>query len=56
MLNAYSRGDAAGKTDVYKDGDFVIHFAGCDGLDAPDCEAEAEPFSRQWRTIFNALR
>ena len=54
VLNAYSRGDIAGKTHVWKDGDFVINFAGCSGPDAPMCENEAEPFMRQWQATFAA--
>lgn len=56
ILNAYSRGDTGAKTQVYKDGDFIINFAGCDGPEGHKCETEAEPFLMQWRTIFNAQR
>lgn len=53
MLNAYSKGPVGGNTYVYEDGDFVINFAACDG-DTTKCEAEVEPFTLQWRTVFNA--
>ncbi|KAN0113010.1 glycosyltransferase family 34 protein [Hyaloscypha variabilis] len=50
IMNAYSKADAAGDG-TYKDGDLVIRFAGCD-KGGRDCAAEAEPFSRQWKTVF----
>lgn len=56
IMNAYSaegRTDAAG---VYKDGDFVIRFEGCESGGDRNCEKEAEPFSQQWRTFFRAQR
>jgi len=53
-INAYSK--APGTSAVYKDGDFVIHFNGCAATSYIDCEVEADPFSRQWRTIFRATR
>jgi len=49
-MNAYSKADNAGDG-TYKDGDLVIRFAGCD-KGGRDCAAEAEPFSRQWKTVF----
>jgi mannan polymerase II complex MNN11 subunit len=52
IMNAYSSKDAAGDG-TYKDGDLVIRFAGCD-KGGRDCAAEAEPFSKQWRTAFRA--
>jgi mannan polymerase II complex MNN11 subunit len=49
-MNSYSKGETA--TDgTYKDGDFVIRFAGCEKA-GRDCAAEAAPFTKQWRTIF----
>jgi mannan polymerase II complex MNN11 subunit len=58
ILNSYSRnvGTGAGKNDLYKDGDFVIYFKGCNQEGAPKCETEAEPYMKQWKTIFNAQR
>lgn len=50
IMNAYSKEDAAGDG-TYKDGDLVIRFAGCDKV-GRDCAAEAEPFSKQWKTAF----
>lgn len=49
-MNAYKKGDAAADG-LYKDGDFVIRFAGCEKTPL-NCGAEAEPFSKQWRTVF----
>jgi mannan polymerase II complex MNN11 subunit len=49
-MNAYSPKDAAGDG-AYKDGDLVIRFAGCE-KGGRDCAAEAEPFSKQWKTAF----
>jgi mannan polymerase II complex MNN11 subunit len=50
IMNAYSKEGAAGDG-TYKDGDLVIRFAGCDKV-GRDCAAEAEPFSKQWKTAF----
>ncbi|KFZ22744.1 hypothetical protein V502_02785 [Pseudogymnoascus sp. VKM F-4520 (FW-2644)] len=55
ILNSYSRAPANGKTDVYKEGDFVINFEGCDTAGQPKCEDEAKPFSKQWRQAFNVV-
>lgn len=59
ILNSYSRGPAtekttSGKTDIYKEGDFVVNFAKC-GTTAsqPKCEDEAKPYSAKWRQNFN---
>jgi mannan polymerase II complex MNN11 subunit len=49
-MNAYNKGEAAADG-VYKDGDFVVQFAGCEKA-GRDCAAEAEPFSKQWRKVF----
>jgi mannan polymerase II complex MNN11 subunit len=56
ILNSYSREPAIGKgkADVYKEGDFVINFAGCDAVDQPKCEDEAKPFSKKWRQAFSS--
>jgi len=51
IVNAYNKADAAADSGTYKDGDFVIRFAGCEKT-GRDCVAEAEPFSKQWRTVF----
>jgi mannan polymerase II complex MNN11 subunit len=56
IMNSYSRAPTAttGKTEVYKEGDFVINFAGCDTSGQPKCEDEAKPFSKQWRQAFSS--
>jgi len=53
-MNAYSKEGPAEESGKYKDGDFVIRFAGCEPGGARDCATEAAPFSKQWRTVFNA--
>ncbi|KAH8687860.1 galactosyl transferase GMA12/MNN10 family-domain-containing protein [Tricladium varicosporioides] len=53
IMNAYTKEQSAGETGTYKDGDFVIRFAGCGGS-TRDCVKEAEPFSKQWKTVFRA--
>jgi len=55
-MNSYSMEGHADASGVYKDGDFVIRFEGCDFGGDRNCEREAEPFSKQWRTIFHAQR
>ncbi|KAG9229866.1 galactosyl transferase GMA12/MNN10 family-domain-containing protein [Amylocarpus encephaloides] len=52
-LNAYNPAYYDAKEGQYTDGDFVVRFAGCDTV-GRDCIKEAEPFSKQWRTIFYA--
>ncbi|KAL3422419.1 galactosyl transferase GMA12/MNN10 family protein [Phlyctema vagabunda] len=57
IMNSYHKGRAGtGEQGTYKDGDFVVRFAGCEKDANRDCMAEADPFSKQWRTIFNARR
>ena len=53
-MNAYSDAAPAVAIGKYKPGDFIIRFAGCEPKTVRDCETEAAPFSKQWRTIFNA--
>jgi mannan polymerase II complex MNN11 subunit len=37
------------KTDIYKDGDFVIRFSGCDlSTGSRNCEIELEPYYKKW--------
>lgn len=55
-LNAYVKDAPGEQPGIYKDGDFVIRFAGCEYGRARDCAKEAEPFSKQWRTVFNSQR
>ncbi|TVY53143.1 putative alpha-1,6-mannosyltransferase MNN11 [Lachnellula cervina] len=52
-MNSYGKASVTDESGAYKDGDFVIRFHGCDSL-GRDCQAEAEPFSKQWRTVFHA--
>ncbi|KAF8856486.1 hypothetical protein BDZ45DRAFT_466918 [Acephala macrosclerotiorum] len=49
-MNSYNKGDT--ETGAYKDGDFVIRFPGCD-QPGRSCQGEAEPFSKQWKTVFH---
>jgi mannan polymerase II complex MNN11 subunit len=53
IMNAYSKADQANEDGVYKDGDFVLRFAGCEQV-GRDCIKEADVFSKQWRTFFDA--
>lgn len=50
-LNSYNIAD--NEASAYKSGDFVIHFKGCETGGSRSCEAEAEVYSKQWRTVFN---
>lgn len=50
-MNSYSESEATDS--LYKSGDFVIHFKGCELGGARSCETEAEVYSKQWRTVFN---
>ena len=53
IMNSYSIADS--EESLYKSGDFVIHFKGCENQVAGrNCETEIEVFSTQWRTVFNA--
>jgi mannan polymerase II complex MNN11 subunit len=52
-INAYAKGGPAEDTGMYKDGDFVIRFAGCEAS-GRDCIKEADQFSKQWRSLFDA--
>ncbi|OBT85280.1 hypothetical protein VE02_06514 [Pseudogymnoascus sp. 03VT05] len=56
IMNSYSRAPTAttGKTEVYKEGDFVVNFADCDTASQPKCEDEAKPFSKKWRQAFSS--
>lgn len=57
IMNSYHKGqEGTGEQGTYKDGDLVVRFAGCDQDPNRNCTREAEPFSKQWRTIFNARR
>ncbi|RDW82123.1 hypothetical protein BP6252_03235 [Coleophoma cylindrospora] len=57
LLNSYHKGrEGTGEQGTYKDGDWVVRFAGCEQDATRNCIDEAEPFSKQWRTIFNARR
>ncbi len=47
VLNAYNKPANAGEVGTYKDGDFIIRFAGCE-QSPRDCVEEAEPYSKQW--------
>ena len=51
-MNSYNKGQHAEQSAIYKDGDFVVRFAGCEQESGRDCAAEAEPFSKQWQTVF----
>jgi mannan polymerase II complex MNN11 subunit len=53
-LNAYAK--SVDDLSKYRDGDFVVHFVSCATAGPKNCELEAEPFSKQWQTIFNAQR
>jgi mannan polymerase II complex MNN11 subunit len=51
IMNAYPKGHTVNESETYKDGDFIIRFAGCEQA-GRSCATEAEPFSKQWRTVF----
>jgi len=55
-MNAYCKNAPGEQSGKYKDGDFVIRFAGCEPNGARDCATEADPFSKQWRTVFHSMR
>lgn len=44
------------ETSLYKEGDFVVRFHGCEMSIERNCEKEAESHLRQWRTNFHAGR
>lgn len=52
-INAYIKGGPADESGLYKDGDFVIRFVGCE-TGGRDCIKEADQFSKQWRAVFDA--
>ncbi|GKZ19178.1 hypothetical protein AbraIFM66951_008012 [Aspergillus brasiliensis] len=48
-INAYSKDSNGAAVDgVYKEGDFVIRFLGCDTDTRRSCEKEMEPYYRLW--------
>lgn len=48
-INSYSKDSNGASVDgVYKDGDFVIRFLGCDTDTKRSCEKEMEPYYRLW--------
>jgi mannan polymerase II complex MNN11 subunit len=51
IMNAYPKGQTVNESEAYKDGDFIVRFAGCEQA-GRSCATEAEPFSKLWRTIF----
>lgn len=51
IMNSYSTGTE--ETSLYKEGDFVIHFNGCE---KGTCETAAQTYSKQWRTNFHGAR
>ncbi|PYI02219.1 hypothetical protein BO78DRAFT_464147 [Aspergillus sclerotiicarbonarius CBS 121057] len=49
IINSYSKDSSGAAVDgVYKDGDFVIRFLGCDTDTKRSCEKELEPYYRLW--------
>lgn len=52
-MNSHGKGSPTNESGAYKDGDFVIRFQGCHET-GRDCEKESDPYSKQWRTVFNA--
>lgn len=55
-MNAYYKGDGVEEAASYKDGDLLIRFPNCDKESKANCELQAEPFGRQWLSIFHAQR
>ncbi|KAG9248168.1 galactosyl transferase GMA12/MNN10 family-domain-containing protein [Calycina marina] len=55
-INAYYMSSPAVDGGHYQAGDFLISFKGCEALLSSEksCEVWAGPYSKQWRTIFNA--
>lgn len=53
QMNSYGKASNTDESGAYKDGDFVIRFHGCEQA-GRDCATEADPFSKQWRTVFQA--
>ena len=51
IMNSYPTVGQTEQEGVYKGGDFVVRFAGCEQI-GRDCVGEAEQFSKQWRAIF----
>ncbi|KAL8939957.1 MAG: hypothetical protein Q9216_003063 [Gyalolechia sp. 2 TL-2023] len=51
LLNSYSVdvSSRGGKDVMYKDGDFVARFVGCEAEQNRDCEKEFEPYYEKWK-------
>lgn len=49
-INSYARQTAkdGGKSELYREGDFVVTMKGCDVDETRDCEAEMLPYWRDW--------
>ncbi|KAL1973306.1 hypothetical protein VTN31DRAFT_5941 [Thermomyces dupontii] len=49
VINAYSKDSPGAAVDgTYQNGDFVIHFHGCEDSKGRDCEAEMLPYYNRW--------
>jgi len=51
IMNAYPKGQTVNESEAYRDGDFIVRFAGCEQA-GRSCATQAAPFSKQWRTVF----
>lgn len=49
VINAYSKDSPDAAVDgTYQDGDFVIHFSGCENDNKRVCEEEMQPYYAMW--------
>ncbi|KAL1969517.1 hypothetical protein VTN77DRAFT_8955 [Rasamsonia byssochlamydoides] len=53
IFNSYSQKSPGAVNGTYHDGDFVIHFAGCDTDPTRNCEQEMQPFYNTWHATYD---
>jgi mannan polymerase II complex MNN11 subunit len=49
-LSSYGKDSSAASLDgIYKDGDLVVQFQGCEETEGRDCAQEFEPYYKLWQ-------
>ncbi|KAI1002782.1 hypothetical protein K3495_g5424 [Podosphaera aphanis] len=54
IINSYEKSDQSSTSGIYKQGDFIIEFAGCEQA-GRSCAKEAQPYTSIWKTAFKTL-
>lgn len=49
IMSSYSKDSSRTSPDgIYKEGDLLIQFSGCEDAEGRDCERELEPYYKAW--------